>query len=151
MAITFGLPTWRYLLVAWLMLTNLSLGLFHRHEESAASAVQQTAPTAWHYHLALFGLHLDFLSVNADTSPFGQEAPPSKEVHLLLGSVFASDQQQRSADLVPSLSLDFPSPSPVTAALTAPNSAAEDSAANSADHVLLPEIALGARSGVQQI
>jgi hypothetical protein len=145
-----SLPLWKYGLALWLLVTNLSLGLYHRHgtEEGRAPL---TSPSAWHYHLALFGLHLDFLSVNADDCPFDRETPPRTEVHVLLGSAYVVEQGNlNAADADVPAPLDaLPSPLLTNVPLELTALAACSSRDDKRSFASLA--ALGARSGVQQI
>jgi hypothetical protein len=92
----------RSLLAGWLVLFNLSLGLYHCHGDAVAnpttagpvvSAGSPHAP-AWHYHLAVLGLEIDLLSATADQCPFESSAPASGEVHVLLAKTCASNQDR---------------------------------------------------------
>jgi hypothetical protein len=140
-------------LAAWLVLTNLSLGLYHRHEaadERHARAVpHQAAPTAWHYHWLLLGVELDFLSLNAETCPFSPTHPADGEAHLLLGNLLAPGTEHQPGQSLALLLTGFVLP------CLPPDSASADSSWSTADHAGAglppPAIALCARSGVQQI
>jgi hypothetical protein len=136
-------------LAGWLLLTNLSLGLYHRHE--AGEAAHRAAPSAWHYHVLLLGVELDFLSCNAESSPFQSPSTPDGEAHLLLGNLVAPatdhDVATTIALLVALLPLAHQPPCDLPDALeSVPGPLAYDVSG------LPPPIsALTARSGVQQI
>jgi hypothetical protein len=143
----------RMALAAWLLLMNLSLGLYHQHEaeESASASAHRAAPSAWHYHLVLLGVELDFLSLNTETSPFGPNSSADKEAHLLLCSVLAPfpehDSSPNPALVLSAMALlDLP-------VLCTPHDELSRAPASTRERTGLPppQIALGARSGVQQV
>src|SRR5581483_1859103 len=142
-------PLWRYLLAVWLLLANLSLGLYHQHGEEAGRPAR-TVSSTWHYHPALFGMHLDLLSVNADDSPFDPETTPGQEAHVLLGSVYAADQQRSADSTFALMPVDFTA-LPSTLIIPPGSPTAVACLAHPAGHSRLAVDALGARSGVQQI
>jgi hypothetical protein len=140
-------------LSAWLLLTNLSLGMYHRHEATASetSAAHRASPLAWHYHLLLLGFELDVLSVNTETSPFDPSGSPDQETHLLLSGLLApcpDHEPAPTAALVLWTVAMFHPP-----AACAAHDELQPVLALTCDLSGLPppEIALGARSGVQQI
>ena len=136
------------LLAAWLLLMNLSLGLYHQHEPVAASAAP-TSPGGWHFHVALLGVELEWLSLDSERCPFESHTTREGEVHLVLASQFDSSNDRDAgadvapllAELLPVMNVALP-PSAETPRL--------DSVATSTPPPLAVS-ALGARSGVQQI
>jgi hypothetical protein len=91
-----GSPFLCYGLVAWLMLVNLMQGVYHRHQgdegmpahgPSLLSAIHRARPDAWHYHLLLLGVEVDFLSANSDTCPFGPDRSPHEEAYSFIGGL----------------------------------------------------------------
>ena len=134
-------------LAAWLLLTNLSLGMYHRHE--MGQDAHRAAPTGWHYHVLLLGVELDFLSVNSETCPFQTPSPADGEAHLLLGHLVAAtdhDIDMSSAVLLTLL------PPPIVASCVLAELPAIDSPLGDDWHGLPSSAAaLSARSGVQQV
>jgi hypothetical protein len=149
MAGRIGLAALKSALAAWLLLTNLSLGLYHRHE--TAQDAHRAAPNGWHYHVLLLGVELDFLSCNTESSPFESPNPAEREAHLLLGNLVApaTDHEIATAGalllaLVPLLNV--PSCDITDACALAHSPTSDDMSG-----LPPPASILGARSGVQQI
>jgi hypothetical protein len=134
-------------LAAWLLLTNLSLGLYHRHE--MGQDAHRAAPTGWHYHVLLLGVELDFLSVNSETCPFQNPTPADAEAHLLLGHLVAATDHD--IDLSSAV-LNTLMPLPIVPTCAVVELPATDPSFGDHWHGLpSPAAALSARSGVQQI
>lgn len=141
----------RGLLLLWLVVTNLSMGLFHHHEGATppdARADDAPASYAWHYHLALFGLELDALTVYDDRCPFESCPPDAGETQLLLAAPFGGAAPERDAELP---AVDLGHALAVLCEL-APAAAAEGIALGECAAPPPPcPSALGTRSGVQQL
>jgi hypothetical protein len=144
-----GVAALKSALAAWLLLTNLSLGLYHRHE--AAQDAHRAAPNGWHYHVLLLGVELDFLSCNAESCPFESPRPADREAHLLLGNLVApaTDHEIVSAGvlllaLMPLLSVQ---PCDISSAYALAHPPALDDVSG----LPPPGSIHGARSGVQQV
>jgi hypothetical protein len=95
-----GSASLRLAVAAWLLLTNLSLGQYHRHDAAEAPAPadrpHRAAPQAWHYHVLLLGVEFDFLSLNSETCPFAPEDTRDGETHVLLATLFAPGSHDES-------------------------------------------------------
>jgi hypothetical protein len=145
----------RLALAAWLLLTNLSLGLYHRHEAtpgpSEAARAHRAAPGAWHHHIVLLGIELDFLSFNTETSPFDPNSSGGEESYVLLSNLLAPCPDHESG-LGPALLMSAVFLLELPPARMPP---LEESCSSAAIEGLTglppPQIALGARSGVQQV
>jgi hypothetical protein len=158
----FGSSFPSYGLAVWLLLTNLVLAVYHRHEAADGTRTAGTGlgasphranPTAWHYHVLLLGVELEFLSTNSETCPFGPEAPAQEESHVLLATLLGAAQDH---ELVPDLALLLLAdvsllhvPASLSAEATLP--APPDTVTADPTGPPLADAALGYRSGVQQI
>ncbi len=143
-----GSATLKTALAGWLLLTNLSLGQYHRHE--MGTDAHRAVPGAWHYHVLLLGVELDFLSVNSESSPFQAPGVPDGEAHLLLGNLLAPATDHDAGAAIAFLLTCLP----LLARTCAPTVALAPAAAPLAYDVSgLPPPADGltCRSGVQQI
>ena len=147
----------RLVLAAWLLATNLSLGLYHQHgaddaEHASASRMpHRAAPESWHYHLLFCGFELDCLSQNCETCPFGPETPAQGESQVMLsGSFGLRAEHEPDADfglLLACAALGRP-----TGVLTAADPCSALAAADcEPDGPPALPIALRARSGVLQV
>ncbi len=144
----------RLALAAWLLLTNLSLGLYHCHEaddQPAPSKAHRAAPEAWHYHVLVLGVELDFLSLNSEDCPFRPAGSTDPETHVLLATLLDPGTNHE------------PGPSPALTLAAVPLCLPSDCLAHDvqaqATAILSdgrtglppPPSVLGVRSGVQQI
>jgi hypothetical protein len=155
-------PLLSFGLAAWLLLTNLVLGVYHRHDADDSAplpgagllaAEQDADPGGWHYHLLLLGVEFSFLSMDADTCPFAPEAPAQQEAHTLLSGVLgAGGKAESSPDLallrladvsLAHVSIAFATAGKMPCPLVLP---AIDAASPP-----LADIARGCRTGVQQV
>ncbi len=144
-----GSATVKAALAAWLLLTNLSLGQYHRHEPGHDA--HRAAPNGWHYHVLLLGVELDFLSVNSESSPFQAPSPAEHETHLLLGHLVApATDHDLGVSLALLLAVVPPAP---LAVCESPDALALVPAPMVHDVSGLPPPAsvLSARSGAQQV
>jgi hypothetical protein len=139
----------RLALAGWLLLTNLSLGLCHQHEAEAGSSLDATHPEARHCHILVLGVELDCLSLNAETCPFCPDDSPDDECHLLLTSLLGPTEKVELG-IMPA-SDDVALPVPVTLTPIGESSLSVLSPARALADPLPSEVALGLRSGVQQV
>jgi hypothetical protein len=143
-------------LAAWLLLTNLSLGLYHQHgpEAAAPSPVKEhrASPEARHYHVLVLGVELDFLSLNSETSPFGSDDDANAEAHVLLASLICPAAEHEPEPAL-ALLIGCDLLADAVSMCRAGNRAGQGFSLTARDFngLSLPDVALGARSGVQQV
>jgi hypothetical protein len=146
----------RVALAAWLLLTNLSLGLYHQHgaEAAAPSPVKEhrTSPEARHYHVLVLGIELEFLSLNSETSPFSSGDDSDGEAHLLLARLICpAAEHEPGPALALLIGCDLLTDAAFMCSGTHVTGQGSSLIARDFNCLSLPAVALGARSGVQQV